>query len=398
MDSIRYAAFRDAKRVVVKIGSNVLTGDKGLNVKHLVSISQQICNLTDAKKEVILVTSGSMAVGMKNMGFDKKPNDLPGRQAIAAIGQAGLMMEYEKAFNHYGRKVAQILLTGQGLNDRKRYLNACNTLQTLLRWGVVPIVNENDTVSIEEIQFGDNDNLSAIVASLIDADILINLTNIDGLYTGDPRSCKNAEFIPIISSITTDIEKMAGNTTGPFGTGGMQSKIEAAVKAGAAGIPMVIANGGISNILGLLFSGEILGTFFAPPKKRLKKRKCWIGFTVKPEGSISIDAGATLAIVENGKSLLPGGIVAIDGEFSSGAPVEIISVVEPTLCYITDSIANFTAKSVIGTGLVNYSSSDICKIMGCKSSEVKKKLGEKSCDAVIHRKNMVVNFSSLESS
>ncbi|OQY11493.1 MAG: glutamate 5-kinase [Desulfobacteraceae bacterium 4572_19] len=383
-------AFKNAQRVVVKVGSNVLTGEKGLNMKNLNSISRQICNLIDEGREVILVTSGSMAAGIRKMGINKRPDDLPGRQAIAAVGQAGLIMEYEKAFAKYNRKVAQILLTGQGLDNRERYLNTRNTLHTLISWGVVPIINENDTVSIEEIKFGDNDNLSAMIALLVNADILINLTNIDGLYTDDPRNCTDAKLIPVISAITSDVKKMAGNIPGPLGTGGMQSKIDAAIKAGAAGIPMVIANGGCTDILNLLFSGKSLGTFFIPSGKKLKSRKCWIGFTVKPKGSICIDSGASQAIVENGKSLLPGGIVAVNGDFPPGAPVEILSINDSILCFMTETMTGSNSKTAIGTGLVNYSASDIRKIMGLKSSDVKKELGEKPYDEVIHRNNLVI--------
>lgn len=374
MNEKRASIFYNARRVVVKVGSNVLTEDHGLNLNAIRSISRQICRLIDGGIEIILVSSGAMASGIRKVGLDKRPDEIPKRQAIAAVGQAGLIMEYEKAFARYHKKVAQILLTGDDLNNRKRYLNARNTLCMLLSWQVVPIINENDTVMIEEIQFGDNDNLAAMITLLMDADILVNLTDIDGLYTKDPRTNSDADFIPMVSTIGEDIKKIAGDIPGALGTGGMLSKINAAKKVTAAGIPMVIANGGRPDVLKKLFSGKDVGTFFTPKKKKLKSRKCWIAFTLKPKGVIRIDDGAAAAILNRGKSLLPSGIVGVEGEFSVGAPVEFKKTDDETL----------------GTGLVNYSSTDIRKIMGLKSSQIKNRLGHKPYDDVIHRDNLAV--------
>lgn len=374
MNANRASIFKDARRVVVKVGSNVLTADLGLNLKAIRSISRQICRLIEDGREVMLVSSGAMASGVKKLGLDKRPNEIPKRQAVAAVGQAGLIMEYEKAFGRYKKKVAQILLTGDDLNDRKRYLNARNTLNTLLSWKVVPIINENDTVMIEEIQFGDNDNLAAMITLLMDADILVNLTDIDGLYTSDPRTFPEAELIPVISNINKDIEKLAGNIPGSLGTGGMLSKVKAAGKVTAAGIPMLIAAGSKPDILIKLFSGQEHGTYFVPRKEKLKSRKCWIAFTLKPKGVISIDEGAAAAILQRGKSLLPSGIVGVEGEFSVGAPVE----------FRRDN------GETLGTGLVNYSSVDIRKIMGLKSSQIERHLGQKPYDYVIHRDNLAI--------
>ena len=374
MNEKRASIFYNARRVVVKVGSNVLTEDHGLNLKAIRSISRQICRLIDGGIEIILVSSGAMASGIRKVGLDKRPDEIPKRQAIAAVGQAGLIMEYEKAFARYHKKVAQILLTGDDLNNRKRYLNARNTLCMLLSWQVVPIINENDTVMIEEIQFGDNDNLAAMITLLMDADILVNLTDIDGLYTKDPRTNSDADFIPMVSAIGEDIKKIAGDIPGALGTGGMLSKINAAKKVTAAGVPMVIANGGRPDVLKKLFSGKDVGTFFTPKKKKLKSRKCWIAFTLKPKGVIRIDDGAAEAILNRGKSLLPSGIVGVEGEFSVGAPVEFRKTDDETL----------------GTGLVNYSSTDIRKIMGLKSNQIKNRLGHKPYDDVIHRDNLAV--------
>jgi len=374
MKNNRKSIFNNAKRLVVKVGSNVLTEDHGLNLKAIRSISRQICRLIDSGLEVILISSGAMASGVKKVGLDKRPDEIPKRQAIAAVGQAGLIMEYEKAFARYHKKVAQILLTGDDLNNRRRYLNAHNTLCMLLSWKVVPIINENDTVMIEEIQFGDNDNLAAMITLLMDADILVNLTDIDGLYTKNPRKYPDAELIPLVSTIRENIVKVAGDIPGPLGTGGMLSKINAARKVTASGIPMVIANGGKPDILLKLFSGKEIGTFFVSKKKKLKSRKCWIAFTLKPKGTIRIDDGAALAILNRGKSLLPSGIVDVEGEFNVGAPVEFKNGDNRTL----------------GTGLVNYNSADIRKIMGLKSSQIKKILGHKPYDDVIHRDNLAI--------
>jgi len=367
--------FEDAKRIVVKVGSGVLTEDNGLNLKALRSISRQICQLADRGLEIILVSSGAMASGIKKIGLSKRPDEIPKRQAIAAVGQAGLIMEYEKSFARYNKKVAQILLTSDDLVNRKRYLNARNTLCTLLSWQVIPIINENDTVVVEEIKFGDNDNLAAMITLLMDADILINLTDIDGLYTKDPRKNKDAELIPVVTTIKKDIEKYATDIPGPLGTGGMLSKIIAAKKVTAAGIPMLIAGGEKHDILIKLFAGKEHGTFFIPKKEKLANRKCWIAFTLKPKGTIMIDNGAAAAILKSGKSLLPSGIVRVDGEFSVGAAVEF---------------RRESNNEILGTGLVNYCTSDIRKIMGLKSGKIKKYLGHKSYDEVIHRDNLAI--------
>ncbi len=374
MKDNRKSIFNSAKRIVVKVGSNVLTQDQGLNLKAIRSVSRQICRLIDGGREVILVSSGAMASGVKKLGLDKRPDEIPKRQAVAAVGQAGLIMEYEKAFARDHKQVAQILLTGDDLNNRKRYLNARNAILMLLSWHVVPIVNENDTVMTEEIQFGDNDNLAAMITLLMDADILVNLTDIDGLYTKDPRTNPDAALIPVVSTMGKDIIQFAGNIPGPLGTGGMLSKIKAAAKVTASGIPMVIANGGKRDILKKLFSAREPGTFFVPKKKKLKSRKCWIAFSLKPKGVLILDDGAAAAIMNRGKSLLPSGIVGVEGEFGAGEPVEFRKGDHETL----------------GTGLVNYSSTDIRKIMGLKSDQIRKRLGYKLYDDVIHRDNLAI--------
>jgi glutamate 5-kinase len=352
------------QRAVVKVGSNVLTADAGLNINAIQSLSSQICQLLDRDIQIILVSSGAMASGMKKMAFARRPEAIPKRQAISAIGQADLIREWEKAFERYGYKVAQILLTSDDLTSRKRYLNARNTLNTLLEWQVVPIINENDTIMVEEIKLGDNDNLAAMIALLLDADIFFNLTDIDGLYDKDPRVHSDAQLIPRVATFSKSIEKFAGDIPGALGTGGMLSKIKAARKVTASGIPMVIAQGYRSDILIQLVEGAALGTFFVPRDQKLNRKKCWIGYTVNPQGSLHVDAGAAKALMDNGKSLLPSGIVDVQGQFPVGAAVSVIA----------------NGGQVIGNGLVNYNAEEIRTI----------RLGQKTYDEVIHRDNLVI--------
>jgi glutamate 5-kinase len=378
MNQQRKICFDRARRVVVKVGSNVLTEDNGLNISAIRTVSRQICRLTDNGIEVILVSSGAMASGIRKVGLSKRPDEIPKRQAVAAVGQAGLIMEYEKAFARYQKKVAQILLTGDDLSNRQRYLNARNTLNTLVAWRIIPIINENDTVMTEEIQFGDNDTLAAMITLLMDADILINLTDIDGLYTKDPRVYKDAELIPVVFKIEKRLEKIASDIPGALGTGGMSSKIRAARKLNTAGIPMVIANGSKSNILTRLFGGSEEGTFFIPKDEKLASRKCWIAFNLKPKGVVIIDDGAAQAVLKRGKSLLPSGITDVQGDFNVGAPVEFKT----------------QQNEALGIGLVNYSATDLKKIRGLKSGEIKDCLGYKPYDEVIHRDNLAITLEA----
>jgi len=297
---------------------------------------------------------------------------------VAAVGQAGLIREYEKSFGRYHKKVAQILLTSEDLSNRKRYLNARNTLYTLLDWQVVPIINENDTVSVEEIKLGDNDNLAAMITLLMEADILINLTDIEGLFNRDPRIHPDAELIPVVTTITKSTEQYASEIPGALGTGGMISKIRAARKVNSAGVPMVIANGDKPNILLKLFSGGTQGTFFVPGEEKLASRKCWIAFSLKPHGAVKIDEGAADAILKSGKSLLPSGIIAVEEDFTIGAPVAFKN----------------RENEILGVGLANYSAADIRKIMGLKSNQIKAVLGHKDYDEVIHRDNLAITYES----
>jgi glutamate 5-kinase len=372
--NLRQIPIESVRRVVVKVGSNVLTAPGGLNVKVMRELARQIGTLMDRGLEIILVSSGAMASGVKKIGLERRPDELPRRQAVAAVGQAGLIMEYEKVFERHGRKVAQILLTSEDLTSRKRYLNARNTLNTLLEWKIVPIINENDTVSVEEIKLGDNDNLAAMISLLMDADLLISLSDIDGLFTKDPRTHADAQLIPVVAAITKGTEKAAGSIPGPLGTGGMMSKLAAARKVNSAGVPMVIAKGDKPDILTRLLDGEPHGTYFVPRREKLTRRKCWIAFSLKPKGSLTVDAGAKTALTRRGKSLLASGVVGVQGEFAVGAAVEFRG----------------PEGEPLGVGLVNYSAADIRRVMGLRSQHIRQVLGHKSYDEVIHRDNLVI--------
>lgn len=370
--------FERARRVVVKIGSNVLTAADGLNLPVLRRIARQVSRLMDEGREIILVSSGAMASGIRKVGLARRPDALPQRQAVAAVGQAGLILEYERAFERHGRLAAQVLLTAEDLANRKRYLNARNTLNTLLGWKIVPVVNENDTVSVEEIKLGDNDNLAAMITLLMDAGLLVVLSDIEGLYDKDPRAHPDAQLIPVVREVTRATEQAAGRMPGPFGTGGMTSKINAARKVNAAGVPMVIARGETPDILLKLFRGEEHGTYFVPGPAKLASRKSWIAFSLKPKGAIAIDAGARAAVVDRGKSLLPSGITDVQGEFSVGAAVELRG----------------PDGEPLGVGLVNYAAAEIRRIMGLKSRHIAQVLGAKPYDEVVHRDNLVVTAAA----
>ncbi len=367
---------KNAKRVVVKVGSGVLTLNHGLNLEIIETISHQISLLQDRGCEVILVSSGAIAAGVKKIGFKRRPEGIPARQAAAAVGQAGLILSYDTAFAHHGKRVAQLLLTRDDLGNRRRYLNARNTINTLLDWKIVPIINENDTVVIEEIKLGDNDNLSAMITLLMDADILINLTDIDGLFDKDPRIHPDACLIPEVTTITREMELAACGIPGNLGTGGMLSKLKAAKKLSKAGRPMIIAGGKNENVLSRLVDGEALGTYFLPGRKELNSKKCWIAYNLKPQGMIRLDPGAREAVITRGKSILPIGITAVEGEFGMGAPIEIKA----------------PDNTTIGNGLANYSSADIRRIMGLKTAAIKDVLGSKPYDDVIHRDNLAITF------
>ncbi|HKQ32006.1 MAG TPA: glutamate 5-kinase, partial [Thermodesulfobacteriota bacterium] len=311
---------------------------------------------------------------MKKLNLSAKPSEISMKQAIAACGQSALIRNYERAFSSFGLIVAQILLTHDGLADRKRFLNARKTLTTLLDMGIIPVVNENDTVAVEEIMLGDNDNLAALVTSLVEADLLVLLTDIEGLYNKDPRKNDDAELISLIESIGEEIESVAGDTLGRTTTGGMITKIQAARTAAAFGVPTIIANGKSGSALADIFDGKDVGTIFLPAKKILTGRKHWIAFTLKSAGELVLDGGAVKAITAQGKSLLPSGIKDVRGKFGVG-----------------DSVTCVDESGVpVARGLTSYGSDEIRRIMGLSTKDVEKTLGYKFTDEVIHRDDLAV--------
>jgi len=364
-----------AKRVVIKIGSGVLSTAEGLNESMIVSLAGDIDVLLRRGYEIILVSSGAVAAGKGDLGIVGRPTSIPLKQAAAAIGQSRLMRAYKEAFRAGGHTVAQILLTRDDLANRRRYLNARNTLMTLLDHGITPIINENDTVVIDEIRFGDNDNLSALTTNLVEASLLVILSDVDGLFDRDPRAFPDARLIPLVEKITEEIETIAGDTGNEIGTGGMATKIRAAKRATLYGVPTIIANGLIPGALARLFDGEELGTYFLPARDRMAAKKHWIAFTKKPRGKLFLDDGAKRAIAEGGKSLLPSGIKGVEGGFDRGDAVR--------LC---DLDGREFAK-----GVINYTLPELLRIMGKKSSEIERILGYKYGDEVMHRDNLVLN-------
>jgi glutamate 5-kinase len=374
MTSSREEYLNNTRRIVVKVGSSTLTYPNGrLNFERIESIVRQIADIHNRGIEVILVTSGAVGAGMGKLGLKSKPKTIPQKQAAASVGQGILINIYEKIFSEYGKTIGQILLTRDDFTNRIRFLNANHALHTLLNNGVIPVINENDSVVVDEIKFGDNDTLSALVASLIEADLLVLLSDIDGFYDDNPAVNKNAKLISYIDKITDDVENAAGGAGSKVGTGGMYTKIQAAKIAVSSGISMVIANGAEHGILYDILDGKDKGTWFQPDKNPLHARERWIAFSTGVKGKITIDSGAEKAIIKN-KSLLASGITDVEGCFGEGQVVSIIN----------------TDKVEIARGVVNYNSMEISNIKGLNSSEIEDKLGYKYYDEIIHINNMVV--------
>ncbi|NLA74237.1 MAG: glutamate 5-kinase [Deltaproteobacteria bacterium] len=374
IDKTRKALLKPAKRVVIKAGSGILTGKSGLNSKTIENLTRGICDLRSRGIEVIFVSSGAISCGLKKIGLSKRPSSISKQQAVAAVGQSILMMTYERAFRRHERLVAQILITRDDLNNRRRYLNARNTIFNLLSWGITPIINENDTVVVDEIKFGDNDNLSSMVAVLTDAHALIILTDMEGLYDSDPRSDKNARLISTIDKIDSRVLGYANDVPGFLGTGGMAGKISAAKKASIKGIPVFIANGRKQNIIQRVMDGEKTGTLFLPQETDLCGRKHWIAFTRSLKGSLVLDKGACSAIINRGKSLLPSGVREIIGRFNRGDSISLLN----------------ENRQEIAVGIANYNSDDITRIRGSKTGTIEELLGYKHDDEKIHRDNLVI--------
>ena len=370
------ATLKDVKRIVIKVGSSTITyGNGKRNFSRIDHLAREIADLANQGKEIILVSSGAVAVGVDRLGLVAKPKTIPGKQAAAAVGQGVLMHTYEKIFAEYGQIVAQVLLTRMDSVDRHRYTNSRNTFLALLEHKVIPIVNENDVVAIDELKIGDNDNLSALVAGIIDADLLIILSDIDGLYTANPQNDPNAKLVPEVTDITPEIEASAGDAGSKVGTGGMFTKIQAAKMATSSGINMVIASGEEKDAISRILEGEEIGTLFVSRENRLQFRKRWLAFGARIAGKIVVDDGCAKAVRKaGGCSILPAGITDVEGEFEAGNTI---------------SVVNKTGHE-LARGLANYSSEELDMIKGAKTSEIENILGHKHFDEVIHRDDLVI--------
>lgn len=370
------------RRCVIKLGSRLLVPNGKLDLDYLRSIAQGVRALREADIETVLVSSGAIATGVAELELKDRPRSVARKQGAAAVGQIALMHAYRTVFAENGLEGAQLLLTHADIEDRKRFLNARHTLGSLLDLGVVPLVNENDTVSTTEIRVGDNDNLAAMVASLGEADLMVLLSDIDALYTADPQRDPTAERIPEVEGITEELEAMATDARDGPGIGGMRTKLEATKRAGEIGIPSVIAHGREPEVVTRVArDDERVGTRVEPPRpERLRQRKHWIGHLLKPRGVIHIDAGAARAIAESGRSLLPSGIVAVEGTFNMGDAVEIQ---DPD-------------GTSIARGLAAYGARELAAIQSCRTDEIETILGYTYRDEVVHRDDLVTVSASTK--
>ncbi len=370
-----FSILKPTRRVVAKVGSALVTnGGAGIDRSAIARWATDVAALRARGVDVIFVSSGAVAEGMARLGWTTRPKAMPELQAAAAVGQMGLVNVYEQAFAAHGLHTAQVLLTHEDLADRKRYLNARSTITALLKHNVIPIINENDTVTTDEIRFGDNDTLGALVANLIDAQVLVLLTDQQGLYTADPRRDPDAQFVGIGRADDTQYEAMAGGTGTAISRGGMLTKILAARRAANSGIHTVIASGHERNVLHRLLGGEAIGTLLYAPEASLAKRKSWLADHLQLRGRVTLDAGATKALLHGGKSLLPIGVMAVAGEFERGDAIGCID----------------EAGRELARGLANYSSNETLRIMRKPSSEIESVLGYVDEDELIHRDNLVV--------
>jgi len=375
---IDFTLLKSTRRVVAKVGSALVTnGGAGIDRSAIARWASDVAALRERGVEVIFVSSGAVAEGMARLGWSERPKLVSELQAAAAVGQMGLVNVYEQAFSAHGLQTAQILLTHEDLADRKRYLNARSTLLSLLNHGVVPIINENDTVTTDEIKFGDNDTLGALVANLCDAQLLVLLTDQRGLYTADPRLDPDAQFVSVGRADDVQYQAMAGGTGTGISRGGMLTKILAARRAANTGVHTVIASGREPDVLQRLIGGEPIGTLLHAPESSLGKRKSWMRDHLQLRGRVTLDAGATRALTQGGRSLLPVGVIAVNGEFERG---EVIACVDEH-------------GRELARGLTNYSSSETLRIMRKPSSEIEAVLGYVDDDELIHRDNLVVTAS-----
>lgn len=365
----------NARHVVVKVGSSLVTNEgRGLDRNAIAAWADQIAQLTRDGKKVILVSSGAVAEGMQRLGWSKRPTAVNELQAAAAVGQMGLVQMYESCFAQHQLHTAQVLLTHDDLADRKRYLNARSTLRTLLDLNVIPIINENDTVATDEIRFGDNDTLGSLVANLIEADALVILTDQSGLYSADPRKDVSATLIQHASADDPALEKMAGGAGSTVGTGGMLTKVLAAKRAARSGAHTIIASGREKNVLVRLAEGEVIGSHLRAAEMKMTARKQWMADHLQVRGRLTLDSGAVRALREDGKSLLPIGVVAVSGEFERGEVVTCVDV----------------HGQSIARGLVNYTSAETSRILKHPSGKIEQILGYVDEPELIHRDNLVL--------
>ena len=362
-------------RIVVKVGSSTLTHETGkLNYHRIERLAMEIADLANQGKEMVLVSSGAVSAGMGPLGLSARPKTIREKQAVAAVGQGVLMHTYEKMFREYGQNVGQVLLTRMDAQDRKKFMNSRNTLLTMLQMGVIPIINENDVVAIDEFKIGDNDTLSAMVSNFIEADLLIILSDVDGLYTANPQTHPEARIIPVVTEVDKHVYDIAGGAGSSIGTGGMYTKIQAASIATSSGVYMVIASGSEDGVLRRICQGEDVGTWFTAKDSNLHTKKRWLLSGGKARGSLIVDGGCRNALVEHGSSLLPVGIAAVEGEFHEG---DIVNVMYEGL--------------VIAKGIVNYNSESVEAIKRHKTDDITKILGHEGVyEEVIHRDNLVV--------
>lgn len=375
-DLVRQEIAAAAETVVVKVGTRVVThADGTLDRQRIAALAEELHKLLEAGRRVVLVSSGAVGAGMSLLGMTQRPTDLAQQQAVAAVGQTNLIEAYDRTFRQHGRHAAQVLLTAGDFDDRTRYLNVRNTLLSLLEFGAVPIINENDTVAVDELMatFGDNDRLAAMVTNLLRAPLLIILSDVDGLYDGDPDS-PQSNLIDLVSELDETTKSYVREHTAGLSKGGMASKLEAARIATAAGENVIIANGHREGILQQIIAGESVGTLFIAQGKSISPWKRWIGFSVQPRGGLTLDDGARRAIAQQGRSLLAIGIREVEGAFQKGDVVSLI-----------DSAGNEIAR-----GLTNYSSREVEQILGLQSNQIADALGHFPYEEVIHRDNMAV--------
>jgi glutamate 5-kinase len=363
------------QRIVIKIGTSVLTGGtRYLDRPQMVELSRQFAELHKQGKEIIICSSGAIAFGRERLGFPVLASTLSNKQMLAAVGQSRLMQMWERFLDIYGLHVGQILLTRQDVEHRGRFLNARDTLSALIEQGIVPIVNENDAVTTEEIKVGDNDNLSALVAILTDADLLLLLSDQPGLFTADPRSQPDAQLIPEVRTIDQTLRELAGGSASGLGVGGMATKLQAADVARRAGTDVIIASGHAPEVIIRAAKGEKIGTQFPALENPLESRKRWILAGPKPSGAIIIDAGAEEALCQNGRSLLPAGIISVQGEFQRGDTIMIFN----------------NSEDLLARGITRYSSSDLNQIAGIRSDEIESRLGYVYGPVAIHRNDLIL--------